>query len=86
MLPLTLALSRREREPSGWRLGPCKRSAAGQDIRHGILDFAGWRRTPYPAYKPKSPLALGSLKLPVLAASTSLRRSRQAGAARMDAG
>ncbi|OON83957.1 LysR family transcriptional regulator, partial [Klebsiella pneumoniae] len=26
------------------------------------------------------------LKLPVLAASTSLRRSRQAGAARMDAG
>ncbi|OUH17666.1 hypothetical protein AZ016_000577, partial [Klebsiella pneumoniae] len=20
-----------------------KRSAAGQDIRHGILDFAGWR-------------------------------------------
>ncbi|UNA36337.1 hypothetical protein LRM35_04925 [Klebsiella variicola subsp. variicola] len=86
MLPLTLALSRREREPSGWRLGPCKRSAAGQDIRHGILDFAGWRRTPYPAYKPKSPLALGSLKLPMLAASTSLRRSRKAGAARMDAG
>ncbi|HBX4200899.1 TPA: LysR family transcriptional regulator, partial [Klebsiella pneumoniae] len=27
---------------------------------------------PYPAYSPKSPLALGSLKLPVLAASTSL--------------
>ncbi|HBX4385252.1 TPA: LysR family transcriptional regulator, partial [Klebsiella pneumoniae] len=24
---------------------------------------------PYPAYSPKSPLALGSLKLPVLAAS-----------------
>ncbi|EPY6975022.1 TPA: hypothetical protein PIN45_001674 [Klebsiella pneumoniae] len=41
---------------------------------------------PYPAYSPKSPLALGSLKLPMLAASTSLRRSRQAGAARMDAG
>ena len=67
-------------------VGPCKRSAAGQDIRHGILDFAGWRRTPYPAYKPKSPRVLGLLKLPVLAASTSLRRSRQAGAARMDAG
>ena len=83
MLPLTLALSRREREPSGW---PRKRSAAGQDIRHGILDFAGWRRTPYPAYKPKSPRVLGLLKLPVLAASTSLRRSRKAGAARMDAG
>ena len=30
VLPLTLALSRREREPSGWRLGPYKRSAAGQ--------------------------------------------------------
>ncbi|MDR8246610.1 hypothetical protein FPK89_19425 [Acinetobacter baumannii] len=41
---------------------------------------------PYPAYSPKSPLALGLLKLPGLAASTSLRRSRQAGAARMDAG
>ena len=41
---------------------------------------------PYPAYSPKSQLALGLLKLPVLAASTSLRRSRQAGAARMDAG
>ena len=104
-------------------VGPCKRSAAGQDIRHGILDFAGWRlrltrptcpaptvcwpgkqrrrramasgtelrlyrvaATPYPAYNPKSPLAQGLLKLPVLAASTSLRRSRKAGAARMDAG
>ncbi|HBQ2927468.1 TPA: hypothetical protein L7W55_004790 [Klebsiella pneumoniae] len=42
--------------------------------------------TPYPAYNPKSPLAQGLLKLPVLAASTSLRRSRKAGAARMDAG
>ncbi len=41
---------------------------------------------PYPAYSPKSPLAQGLLKLPVLAASTSLRRSRKAGAARMDAG
>ncbi|MCJ7363607.1 hypothetical protein [Klebsiella quasipneumoniae] len=34
---------------------------------------------PYPAWGPKSPLALRSLKLPVLAASKSLRRSRQAG-------
>ncbi|MCB3586374.1 hypothetical protein H5796_12655 [Klebsiella pneumoniae] len=34
---------------------------------------------PYPAYSPKSPLAQGLLKLPVLAASTSLRRSRKAG-------
>ncbi len=40
----------------------------------------------HPAYNPKSPLAQGLLKLPVLAASTSLRRSRKAGAARMDAG
>ncbi|HBY1383092.1 TPA: LysR family transcriptional regulator, partial [Klebsiella pneumoniae] len=29
---------------------------------------------PYPAYSPKSPRVLGLLKLPVLAASTSLRR------------
>ena len=43
---------------------------------------------PYPAYSPKSllALALGPLELPVLAASKSLRRSLQAGAARMDAG
>ena len=74
-------------------VGPRKRSAAGQDIRHGILDFAGWRlrltRPTFPAYGScdlpliYSPLLL---KLPVLAASKSLRRSRQAGAARMDAG
>ncbi|WP_227660368.1 hypothetical protein, partial [Klebsiella pneumoniae] len=44
---------------------------------------------PYPAYGPcdlsliYSPLLL---KLPVLTASKSLRRSRKAGAARMDAG
>ncbi|WP_032439236.1 hypothetical protein [Klebsiella pneumoniae] len=48
--------------------------------------YAGWAAAPYPAYGPKSPLAQGLLKLPVLAASTSLRRSRKAGAARMDAG
>ena len=46
---------------------------------------AGWRFA-YPAYNPKSPLDQGPLKLPVLAASKSLRRSRKAGAARMDAG
>ncbi|MBF6066930.1 hypothetical protein IE984_16295 [Klebsiella pneumoniae] len=33
----------------------------------------------YPAYSPKSPLALGLLKLPGLAASTSLRRSGRPG-------
>ncbi|OZQ44017.1 LysR family transcriptional regulator [Klebsiella variicola] len=42
--------------------------------------------TPDPAYSSKSPLDQGPLKLPVLAASKSLRRSRQAGAARMNAG
>ncbi|MGZ0122019.1 hypothetical protein ACV6B8_04810 [Klebsiella pneumoniae subsp. pneumoniae] len=55
----------------------------------GGYALPGLRRmaaAPYPAYSPKSPLAQGLLKLPVLAASTSLRRSRKAGAARMDAG
>ncbi|MBD3701450.1 hypothetical protein IE987_10665 [Klebsiella pneumoniae] len=53
------------------------------------LHIAGWRLTSYPAYSScglpliYSPLLL---KLPVLAASTSLRRSRKAGAGRMDAG
>ncbi|ASV22870.1 LysR family transcriptional regulator [Klebsiella quasivariicola] len=45
--------------------------------------------TPYPAYDPGAlslSYSLFLLKLPVLAASTSLRRSRKAGAARMDAG
>ncbi|PLD18799.1 LysR family transcriptional regulator [Klebsiella quasipneumoniae] len=44
---------------------------------------------PYPAYGPSNQsliYPLARLKLPVLAASTSLRRSRKAGAARMDAG
>ncbi|EWE07647.1 hypothetical protein P813_00401 [Klebsiella pneumoniae BIDMC 51] len=50
--------------------------------------FVGWRFA-YPTYCPcglpliYSPLLL---KLPVLTASKSLRRSRKAGAARMDAG
>ncbi|MBW5916842.1 LysR family transcriptional regulator [Klebsiella variicola] len=44
---------------------------------------------PDPAYGPSSQsliYPLVRLKLPVLTASTSLRRSRKAGAARMDAG
>ncbi|OUH64603.1 hypothetical protein AZ033_004839, partial [Klebsiella pneumoniae] len=51
--------------------------------------YAGRRLTPCPAYGScdlpliYSPLLL---KLPVLTASKSLRRSRKAGAARMDAG
>ncbi len=31
--------------------GPRKRSAAGQDIRHGTCNFAGWRLSPGPAYR-----------------------------------
>ncbi|OWW13868.1 hypothetical protein BUE65_22955 [Klebsiella variicola] len=43
---------------------------------------AGWRLTPYPAYDPGTLSLIYSpflLKLPVLAASTSLRRSRPGG-------
>ncbi|WP_219994954.1 hypothetical protein, partial [Klebsiella pneumoniae] len=50
------------------------------------IDAVRWEVSITSAYSPKSPLALGLLKLPMLAASTSLRRSRKAGAARMDAG
>ena len=32
-------------------VGPRKRSAAGQDIRHGSCNFAGWRLSPCPAYR-----------------------------------
>ncbi len=32
-------------------VGPRKRSAAGQDIRHGTCNFAGWRLSPGPAYR-----------------------------------
>ena len=51
--------------------------------------FVGWRLTPYPTYGPYDLPLMSSprwLKLPVLVASKSLRRSRKAGAARMDAG
>ncbi|HHL9582239.1 TPA: hypothetical protein ACQ98X_005322, partial [Klebsiella variicola] len=30
---------------------PAKRSAAGQDIRHGTPGIAGWRLAPYPDYR-----------------------------------
>uniref|UniRef100_A0A483KPN0 Uncharacterized protein n=1 Tax=Klebsiella quasipneumoniae TaxID=1463165 RepID=A0A483KPN0_9ENTR len=36
MLPLS-------RKQSGWRSGPCKRSAAGRDARRSTRDVAGWR-------------------------------------------
>ena len=58
-------------------------------LKHGPRIDAGWRLTPYPAYDPGAlslSYSLFLLKLPVLAASKSLRRSRKAGAARMDAG
>ncbi len=66
-------------------------SRPGKQLRRramasGTLLLCRVAAAPYPAYSPKSPLAQGLLKLPVLAASTSLRRSRKAGAARMDAG
>ncbi|ART07299.1 hypothetical protein B8O08_21530 [Klebsiella variicola] len=51
--------------------------------------FSRVAAAPYPGYGPCGlPLMYSALllKLPVLAASTSLRRSRQAGAARRDAG
>ncbi|MBC2872808.1 hypothetical protein H7U18_06795 [Klebsiella pneumoniae] len=48
-------------------------------------DFAGWRLR-LTGLQPQITAGPGLLKLPVLAASTSLRRSRKAGAARMDAG
>ncbi len=32
-------------------VGPRRRSAAGQDIRHGTCNFAGWRLSPCPAYR-----------------------------------
>ncbi|HIE8662857.1 TPA: hypothetical protein ACXPX8_005677, partial [Klebsiella variicola subsp. variicola] len=48
-------------------------------IQHGSRICAGGRLTPYPAYDPGTLSLIYSpflLKLPVLAASTSLRRSR----------
>ena len=50
--------------------------------------FVGWRFA-YPTWDSRNLSLIYSLfllKLPVLTASTSLRRSRKAGAARMDAG
>ena len=61
----------------------------GDGIRHGTRGAAGWRLAPYPAYGACDLSLIYSpflLKLPVLTASKSLRRSRKAGAARMDAG
>jgi len=69
-------------------VGPRKRSAAGQGQRAqsrfwpgGGCALPGLR-----SYDLSLIYSLFLLKLPVLTASKSLRRSRQAGAARMDAG
>ncbi|UKL17899.1 hypothetical protein [Klebsiella pneumoniae] len=67
-------------------VGPRQRSAAGRQTADTEPLVCRVAAAPDPAYNPKSPLAQGLLKLPGLAASTSLRRSRKAGAARMDAG
>ncbi|HAK03812.1 MAG TPA: hypothetical protein DCP04_17115, partial [Klebsiella pneumoniae] len=67
-------------------LRPASRPPAGEESGPGTRHSAGGGLAPDPASKPKAPRVRGLLKLPVLAASTALRRSRQAGAARMDAG
>ncbi|WP_193221910.1 hypothetical protein, partial [Klebsiella pneumoniae] len=62
-------------------------SPGGQVPYLWLCRVAAW--LPYPAYDSRNLSLIYSpvlLKLPVLAASTSLRRSRKAGAARMDAG
>ncbi len=67
---------------------PGKRRAAGQGQQARCRLCAGWRFA-YPAWSSCDLSLIYSpalLKLPVLAASKSLRRSRKAGAARMDAG
>ena len=52
-----------------------------------VVYIAGWRLTPYPAYvRPVVNLFTIVAETAGVAASKSLRRSRKAGAARMDAG
>ena len=63
-------------------------SARPERLNGGAVIFVGWRYA-YPTYGTCGlPLIYSPcwLKLPVLVASKSLRRSRKAGAARMDAG
>ncbi|MBF6066808.1 hypothetical protein IE984_12200 [Klebsiella pneumoniae] len=73
---------------SSYTVGPASAAPPGDDQARRCF-YAGRRLTPCPAYGScdlpliYSPLLL---KLPVLTASKSLRRSRKAGAARMDAG
>jgi hypothetical protein len=60
-----------------------QRHRAMQQVRSCF--YAGWLRLTRPTASNQSLFTHARLKLPVLAASTSLRRSRKAGAARMDA-
>ncbi|GKO82192.1 hypothetical protein NUBL21983_30290 [Klebsiella variicola] len=67
---------------------PASAAPPGRTLRAPYPSCAGWRYA-YPAYGSCDlPLIYSPflLKLPVLTASKSLRRSRKAGAARMDAG
>ncbi|GKI50660.1 hypothetical protein NUBL22018_45940 [Klebsiella variicola] len=70
-------------------VGPRKRSAAGRWYQARYPWCCRVAAAPYPAYGACDLSLIYSpflLKLPVLTASKSLRRSRKAGAARMDAG
>ncbi|MDW1276808.1 hypothetical protein, partial [Klebsiella pneumoniae] len=67
---------------------PGKRCAGGQSIGAipAISPGGGCALPGQGFVRPVTHYPLARLKLPVLAASKSLRRSRKAGAARMDAG
>ncbi|MFH7127681.1 hypothetical protein ACHWUR_22605 [Klebsiella pneumoniae] len=70
---------------AGRRLTPCPAyGAIARLFCRVAADALPGLRGPDPVCE--SPPNMGPLKLPGLAASTSLRRSRKAGAARMDAG
>ena len=69
-------------------VGPVSAAPSGDDSRHGAVFMPGGGST-LPGLRSYDLSLIYSpwlLKLPVLAASKSLRRSRKAGAARMDAG
>ncbi|MBD3708041.1 hypothetical protein IE987_10290 [Klebsiella pneumoniae] len=75
----------RSRFYAGRRLTPCPAyGAIARLFCRAAADALPGLRGPDPVCE--SPPNMGPLKLPGLAASTSLRRSRKAGAARMDAG
>ncbi len=69
--------------------GPVSAAPPGDAIRHraALLPGGGWRLT-RPTVRSSQPLTYPLVRLETagVAASTSLRRSRKAGAARMDAG